>query len=469
MVKRCIAIEYSSELCRAVQLRHTNTGLVVERTATVFQEKYHFLATELQQAGFNLVLPAVMTTSIQNSHFVNISQDISSETPNDETDSNCPPVHLDKAIRIYLPGEHKLPGGNIAALTVSIDKSELDSILDLIAEQKIKCQRIDLAISALLPMIKKISHANGPQLTIFLLNNRLIIAAHENNNIIMVRNMPLKGLSSADSDTISNEVRLTWRASFGSQISAQDTINLIGVSDNGELIHDLKSKLGCELKTDNIYENTNFEEIPDNPGNFTLAISAGSVFFNPGIGMEINLLKVAGRHAAVDANNKDLYISIFLATLLIAILFINLMVKNSDLHDQHSSLIAHIDSIFADNLPALQDKAQNYDVKRKLAITQEHFNNEKQFTEDYARLVAPKPDITAIMSQLAKQLPGSTRFTSFKLENNKITLTANSEVKQNLTLFTENIRSASNLRVISEEGNDQNITLELEIVAGKND
>ncbi|MBN2064321.1 MAG: hypothetical protein JW745_05925, partial [Sedimentisphaerales bacterium] len=358
---------------------------------------------------------------------------------------------------------------NTAALTVSIDKSELDLIFNLISEHKIKCQRIDLAISALLTIIKDRKYANGPQLTIFLVNNRLVIVAHENSNIIMVRNMPLKGLSPADTDTIANEIRLTWRGSFGGQISAQDTINLIGETDIAELIQDLKGKLGCELKPENIYDSTSFEEIPDNPGLYTIAISAGCLFFNPELSPEINLLKIADKTASINYKKRDIYISVFLTILLIVTLLINVTIKNKKLHDQHNTLIAHIDSIFADNLPDLKEKALNYDAKRKLAITQEYFEAEKQFAADYARLAAPRPDIIAIMSDLAKKLTGSTRFSSLKMDNNKIMLTAYSEKMQELNSLAESVKADAKFKINSIEENELNITLEIEIVAGKND
>ncbi len=464
MPKRCIAIEYSSSYCRAVQASPVKDMLTIEKAVTLQGDSLQRVREELIKAGFNLSLPAVVMADTEKCHYSNIDATVDNIAPADDTDSLSPPVHIDDAIRIHLPGEHKLLGKNPSNLVITTDKSEIDNITAFAAANKIKCASIELPIFALIAAAKE--HINGSepvQMIVYISSGRMIDIAFMGQEPALVRNLPLP--AGNNENIIIKETQLAWRAAFGSQIPEDGKILIINADNsNPEQNVIIKENLGGDAVIASIDDIGAFSPEMADREEYYLAVGAAEKYLNPGGYLDINLLRSVAKAEPVKPTGIQVKICIILAAMIYCLLFSYIINKNILLSRIHSEIIEQIDSVFAENVPELKDKSQSYVPKKKLAIMEDTFKDSSVLQRLFAEVVNNRISILDVLAMLGDIKDDSITFSQIDIDNDTVSATAVGKSLELLKEFEGALAKVKGFTVVSSELDDNTLKMKLKIL-----
>ncbi|MFA5239268.1 MAG: pilus assembly protein PilM [Phycisphaerae bacterium] len=371
MIKRCIGIDIGSSHLRAVQILRKGEEFHIEKALRVPTRR-------------DTDSPADIIRSLVKQHDFDHHADVAISMPHDavffrnlETDSagaerirsldsstleNDFPIQPDEIIA-QVCSYRQLPDGKYSALTAAVSKKILYERLSLLAGAKLRPVLADAAIFAVHSTVA-INHPDvttGRAIIAHANESCLTLAVTEDNNILIVRNIPIIAPADSNTDLIQtrfaeillNEAKTTWRKTFGEEIGQNTKIYLVSEDRVFSDIEALVEKnLHCQIIIVDPY-----------------ARVKGSVDSREGLGISVAqglALRVLAPEAAaginfLDADNvdvksalnprKEFAIFAALVAAIIIVSLIGLFVRLSLLETKYNQIRNEIAAIFQQVLP----------------------------------------------------------------------------------------------------------------------
>jgi len=371
MIKRCIGIDISSSCLRAVQILHKGEEFHIEKALSVPTRR-------------NTDSPADIIRSLVKQHAFDRHADVAISMPHDvvffrnlETDSagterirsldssvleNDFPIQPDEIIA-QVCSYRQLPDGKYSALTAAVSKKILYERLSLLAGAKLRPVLADAAIFAVHSTVA-INHPEitaGRAIIAYANESCLTLAVTEDNNILIVRNIPIMASSGSNihsvqeqlAEILPHEAQTTWQKTFDEEIERNTKIYLVSegrVSDALEKL--VKKNLRCRIVVVDPYARVKGPA----DGNSDLGISVAQ-----GLALRVLSPEAAAGVNFLDADNADIKsalnprkeFAIFaaLAAAIVVVSLIGLFVRLSLLETKYNQIRNEIAAIFQQVLP----------------------------------------------------------------------------------------------------------------------
>ena len=458
MTKRCIAIEYAKDYCRIVQARRSNDGVQIEKALKLNLPTETDIRSMLHENGFNTKLPVTTTVSPGKCHFMNINSDRDLSNLEDDTSEISPAVKNENAIQIHLPQVHKLAGNAPSSIVISVEKDAVNEITTKCIENNLKCERIEIPLFALIAAIQpKISNNSNGAILLHVSNDRISIIIMADEDILLVRNIPVKDLKEDITALVCREVQLTWRTAYSMQIPEDIVVYCLNShSEYQELESGMKNILNCQILTVSHEAEINFDSGIEDSEQYAIAGAIAQIYFRPNEYSSVNLLKTLNDEKDNSSLNSPVKYTAGLILLLMVMLIANLQIKNHKLNNIESSLNNEIETLFHKAVPGQETK--NLVPKMMLSIMGE---NDKSITESYQLLSQyefDKSNIVEIIGKISQLKSNSLKIHEIQIRNSLIKLTIGSD-KNGINIFRNDLNNIPELDNIQIKELDNNMAI----------
>ncbi|MHC4694193.1 MAG: hypothetical protein ACYS67_15735 [Planctomycetota bacterium] len=371
MVKRCIGIDIGFSYLRAVQIMRTEDELCIEKVfSTQTRRSKHSPQEILRQLsskhGFDHRSDVAISMPHDAVFFRNLETDFAGleqirQVPRSAVEHNFP-IEPDQIVA-QACSHRRLPKDKYSVLTAAVSKTSLRDRLNILAEAKIQPNLVETAICAIHSTIV-INHpeiATGQAIIAYIDESYLILAVTENNNILIVRNIPIASPSDNNTDStqenvadlLAREAQVTWQKVFGTDIEQEVKIYLATGGDvSGDLAAVVKESLNCQIVKVEPYAmvKRSFEKNGDNG----ICVAEGLALraLAPEKTVGINFLEVDNTHTTPTFNLRKEFITC--ATLVAAIIvvsFVGLFVRLFHLESKYTNIKNEIRQVFQYTLP----------------------------------------------------------------------------------------------------------------------
>jgi len=244
MAKRCIGIDMSSNCLSAAQLWLEDGNLRIEKTFNAKTRRNTDSPSQLLRALFNdhgFDGSARVAVSIPNEsvYFRTLRTDSANlDRLRDDTVAaleNNLPFNKDRIIA-QLCCSRRLSDDNYSVLAAAMEKTSFHQCINILAEARIKPDCVEPAILAV-HRIVTLNHpaaADGRAVIAYIDHSHLVLAVTENNDILIVRNVPIGPVSDSGADLaqyqiaglLSRETEITWRKLFTEELTDQTILYL---------------------------------------------------------------------------------------------------------------------------------------------------------------------------------------------------------------------------------------------------
>lgn len=266
MVKRCIGIDISSFYVCAVQITRTGERFHIEKVFNTQMRRStdspsEILRTLIGQHGFDRRAAIAISMPNDSVFFRNLEADSASleqiRAYGSTTLEHNFPVQPDEAVA-GICSYHQLSGEKYSVLLAAAKKESLRERLNTLTETRMHPELVDTAIFAVHSTIT----ANHPEIItgraviIYVDESCLLLAITQNNNILIVRNIPIVLNCGNDADSVqeqgaealSDEVEMTWHKVFKGKNERDGKIYL-AAADNvpNNLKAAIEEKLCCQI------------------------------------------------------------------------------------------------------------------------------------------------------------------------------------------------------------------------------
>jgi len=292
MFKRCIGIDIGSSYLRAVQLTRKGQQFYIEKVFSTQTRRRTDLLPDMlrslvtkhkfdQHAEVAVSLPheAVFFRNLQTS-LVSLEQVYQQSASVLEHDF---PIQSDKIIT-QVCSYHHLTNGKFSLLIAAIARKSLQETLNILAQAKMHPHLVDTAIFAIHSIVS-INHPEiivGRALIAYIDESYLTLAILENNDILIVRNIPIISSSPHDADSaqkqvaelLTQEAKVSWQKVFTSKMEQNSKMYLLSGCDSmAELKVIVEESLPCQITTVEPY--TMIKTHPDCKTGNTLGVATG--------------------------------------------------------------------------------------------------------------------------------------------------------------------------------------------------
>jgi len=371
MVKRCIGIDIGSSYLRAVQIMRTEDELCIEKVFST-------------QTWRSKDSPQEILIQLASKHDFDLRSDVAISMPHDavffrnlETDSTgLEQIHQvpKSALEHNIPIEpdqivaqacshRRLPDDKYSVLTAAVSKTSLHDRLNTLSGAKIHPNLVETAIFALYSTIVT-NHpeiATGQAIIAYIDESYLTMAVTENNDILIVRNIPI--VSRPDNNTDSTqehvaelmacEVEITWQKVFGNDIGQETKIYLATGGDaSGDLEEAVMESMRCQIVKVDPYAKVkrSFEK----NGDTGICVAEGLALraLAPEKHLGTNFLEAnnADMKPTLDLR-KELIICAALAAAIVVISIVGLFVRLFHLESKYTNIKNEIIQVFQGTLP----------------------------------------------------------------------------------------------------------------------
>ncbi|MFB0556177.1 MAG: pilus assembly protein PilM [Phycisphaerae bacterium] len=303
MVKRCIGIDIGSSCLRAVQVSRTGEHFNIEKVFSI-------------QTRRDSDSPPEILRSLTSKYGFDRRADVAISMPNDavfyrnlETDvtgleqicglSKRDPKREKEHLQTQSVLEHNFPiepneivaqvcsyrqpsSDKYSVLVAAVKRASLHERMNILAEAKMHPNLVEAAIFAVHSAIT-VNHPEimtGQAIIAYVDESYLTLAVTENNNILIVRNIPIVSSSDNNADSaqkqiaevLSREVEITWQKVFETAIQEDTKIYLVSKDNvSNDLEATIAANLPCQTTVVNSYEKVECSAQGDGDSEISLA------------------------------------------------------------------------------------------------------------------------------------------------------------------------------------------------------
>ena len=268
MVKRCIGIDIGFSYLRAVQIARTADELCIEKVFSTQTRRSKDSPQEIlrqlsSKHGFDYRADVAISMPHDAMFYRNLETDFAGleqirQAPKSALAHNIP-IEQDEIVA-QACSHRQLPDEKYSVLTAAVSKASLQDRLNILAGAKIHPNLVETAIFAIHSTIA-VNHpeiTTGRAIIAYIDDTYLTLAVTENNNILIVRNIPIASQSDNNTDLspekiaeiLTQEAEVTWLKAFGEEIGEDAQIYLATAGDtSGDLEAAITENTRCEIVT----------------------------------------------------------------------------------------------------------------------------------------------------------------------------------------------------------------------------
>ena len=371
MVKRCIGIDIGFSYLRAVQIARTEDELCIEKvfsaqTRRSKDSQQEILRSLVSKHGFDRRADFAVSMPHDAVFYRNLETDFAGleqirQLPKSALEHHIP-IQTDEIVAQEC-SRRELPNEKYSVLTAAVSKASLRERLNILAGAKIQPNLVEAAIFAIHSTIAT-NHPEimtGIAIIAYIDDSYLALAVTENNDILIVRNIPIVSRTEDNIDSAQEQVaevllreaQVTWQKVFGGDIEQKTNIYL---ATGGDVSDDF-----AEAITDNLRCQTIIVEpyarvkcLPEHNGDAAICVAEGLALraLAPDKTAGINFLKAdnADTKPTLDLK-KETIICAALVAAIIFVSFVGLFVRLFRLEAQYANIKNEMREIFQRTLP----------------------------------------------------------------------------------------------------------------------
>ncbi|MCK4752862.1 MAG: pilus assembly protein PilM [Planctomycetes bacterium] len=368
MIKRCIGIDIGPSHLRAVQLSQTDGQLQLERVFSVQMRRNtdsppEILKTLIKQQDFDGHADVAISMPNDAVFFRSFESDSAeaeqTQGLNKFTLEHNFPVPADEIVAQEC-SRRQLPDEKCSVLIAAATRTSLRERLNLFTSARIHPKLAEAAIFAVHSTIA-VNHPEvrvGVAIIAYIDESHLTLAVTQDNNILIVRNIPIAFASKNNVDEqlaklLSREAEITRRKVFGAEIEQGCKIYVAAAGGNFDgLKAILKKNLNSQMVIVNPYaEIKNPSEYNNDPA-ICVAEGLALRLLAPGETTGINFLDADNCNIkpALDLK-KELVICVMLAAAIAAVSLSGLFMRLSHLEAKYARVKNEIREVFQHTLP----------------------------------------------------------------------------------------------------------------------
>lgn len=371
MIKRCIGIDIGRSYLRAVQIMRTDDELCIEKVFTTPTRRSQDSPPEIlrrlsSQHGFDGRADVAITMPHDSVFFRNLETDFAGLQQNRQlTESALEynfPIELDEIVA-QVCSWRRLPGDKYSALTAAVTRASLRERLNILAEAKMQPNRVEAAIFAIHSTVAA-NHpeiATGQAMIAYIDESCLTLAVTEDNNIMIVRSIPIVSHSENNNDSaqklvaelLVREAEVTWRKVFGEEIEQDSMIYLAAA---GQVPDDIIATVEKKLRSQTVIVEpyAGVECLPEHKGDTAICVAEGLALraLAPDKTVGINFLEVDNVDTKPTLDlKKEFVICVILAAAIAFVSLIGLYLRLSYLENKNANTKNEIRKIFQRTVP----------------------------------------------------------------------------------------------------------------------
>ena len=371
MVKRCIGIDIGSSHLRAVQVSHTEDEFCIEKVFSTQTRRStdsmpDILKSLISKYGFDRRADVVISMPCNAVFFRNLETDSVGAERIRGLDSSALehnfPVQPNEIVA-EVCSYRQLPGEKYSVLTAAVARESLHERLNILARAKMHPHLIDAAIFAIHSTVA-VNHPEimtGQAIIAYISESYLTLAVTQNNNILIVRNIPIISRSGNNIDSVQeriaevlpHEAQITWYKVFGEEIEQNSKIYLVSADAAFDGLETLvEENLHCQTTIVNPYAKV--KSPPDHNGDVGICVAEGLALraLVPEATTGINFLDADNTNIKPALNLKrEFAIFVTLAAAIAVVSLIGLFIRLSHLETKYAQVKSEIRDIFQRTLP----------------------------------------------------------------------------------------------------------------------
>jgi len=371
MAKRCIGIDIGFSYLRAVQIASTGGQLCIENVFGAQTRRSKDSPQEIIRAlcgehGFDHRADVAISMPNDAVFYRNMETDFANseqirQTPKSVLKNNIP-MEPDEIVA-QTCSRRRLPDEKCSILTAAVSKASLRQRLNILADAKMYPNLVDTAIFAIYSTVV-VNHpeiATGRAIIAYIDDSYLALAVTEDNNIVIVRNIPIA--SQSDNNTVLNpekvarfltrEAKVTWLKAFGEKLGEDALVYLATSGDiSGDLEAAITENTRCEIVAVEPYAmvKRSFEK----NGYTGICVAEGLALraLAPEKTVGVNFLEADNADTKTTLNlRKELIVCAALAAAIVVVSFAALFVRMFYLESKYTNIKNEIEGVFRQTLP----------------------------------------------------------------------------------------------------------------------
>ena len=371
MVKRCIGIDIGSSHLHAVQLSRTNGQVHLEKVFNTPMRRRKdspsdILKTLIKQQGFDRRANVAIAMPNDAVFFRCVQTDSAAagqmREPGKFALEHNFPIQPDEIITQEC-SRRQLPDEKYSVLIAAAAETSLRERLNLFIGTKIHPKLVETAIFAVHSTIA-VNHpevSSGTAIIAYIDESYLTLAVTRENNILIVRNIPIVSSSENNIDTVheklaellSREVEITWQRVFGTEIEEGCKIYVAATDRICEAFKAIiEENLNCQITVVDPYAKV--KKPQEHKSDATACVAEGLALrlLAPEKTKGINFLEADNSNIKPALNlKKELVICAILAAAIAAVSLSGLFVRLSHLETKYTQVKNEIREIFQRTLP----------------------------------------------------------------------------------------------------------------------
>lgn len=371
MVKRCIGIDIGSSYLRAVQIVRTGDELCIEKVFSAQTRRSKDSPPEIlkrlsSKYGFDRRADIAISMPHDAVFFRNLETDSAGLEQIRQHNSSILehnfPIQPDEIVA-QACSYRQLPDEKYSVLTAAVTRASLRERLNILAGAKMHPNLVEAAIFAIHSTVA-VNHpeiTTGQAIIAYIDESYLTLAVTQNNDILIVRNIPIVSRSDNNTDSVQEQVaelltreaEVSWRKVFGKEIDQDSKIYLAaGGSVSGDLEAAVKENLHCQTVIVEPYARLKCS--PEHNGDAEICVAEGLALraLAPDKTAGINFLEAdnADTKRTLDLR-KELTICATLVAAIAVVSLVGLFVRLSHLETKYAHIKNEIREIFQRTLP----------------------------------------------------------------------------------------------------------------------
>ena len=371
MAKRCIGIDIGFSYLRAVQVSRTGDELCIEnvfgtQTRRSKDSPQEILRHLCGEHGFDHRADVAISMPHNAVFYRSLETDVAGleqirQVPKSALEHNIP-MEPDEIVA-QTCSLRQLTDKKCSVLTVAVSKASLRERLNILDGAKMQPNLVEAVIFAIHSTVV-VNHpeiTTGRAIITYIDDTNLALAVTEENNIVIVRNIPIASQSDNNNDLnpgkvteiLTREVEITWLKAFGEELG-EDA--LVYLATAGDISPDFETA---------IKENTRREIVTVDPyamvkrsfeknGDAGICVAEGLALraLAPEKTVGVNFLEAenAGTKPTFDLK-KELTICAALAAAIVVVSFVGLFVRMFYMESKYTNIKNEIEEVFRRTLP----------------------------------------------------------------------------------------------------------------------
>lgn len=371
MIKRCIGIDISPSYLHAVQIARTSEQFCIEKvfstqTRRTSDSQQDILRSLTSRYGFDRRADVAFVMPQEAVFFRNIETDSGGLQQIREQDLSAMehnfPIQLNEVIS-QVCSSRLLDDGRISVLTAATTKTALHERLSILASARMHTRLAETAIFAIHSSVA----FNHPEITTgraiiaYVDRSHLTLAVTQDNDILMVRNVPIICRSDDSVDLfqektvemIQNEARITWQKVFKTNFEQNARIYLVTEGFASDSIKSLvEENLQCIIIVVDPY--ARIQNHQDRTTDFQICVAQGLALrlLAPEVTKGINFLEADNSDTKPELNlKKELTICAALLGAIVFFSFIGFFIRLSSMETNYAHIKSQITEVFKAALP----------------------------------------------------------------------------------------------------------------------